>query len=129
MRRSTIVLLILVLVFAGLAAWSYVGRGLDLIRVAFAEDQTQIFAMMLQKADESLSNSPAEIRGAVAYLGYVRDYYPSGTKQIAGSRLDKMVERDRIFTEAKIVDMLRKKAEIDYGTDPEAWIQAYPRKN
>jgi hypothetical protein len=52
------------------------------LRVAFADDQIQIFDEMRTKA---LRSSPSE---AVNHLEYVVSYYPSGTKQISGSRLD-----------------------------------------
>ena len=57
------------------------------IRVAFASEQTQIFEDMRAKALRSDAETAANC------LRYVVWYYPSGSKQEVGSRLDRMVER------------------------------------
>jgi hypothetical protein len=58
-------------------------------RLAFADDQIRTFYLMRDRACRS------EAKDALGYLNYVENYYPSGTKQKEGTRLDSMVERVR----------------------------------
>jgi hypothetical protein len=104
------------LVLSGGLFWNY---GWLKIHVAFASEQTQIFDEMRTKA---LQSDPA---GAAGCLEYVVNYYPSGTKQETGSRLDAMVERDRTQAIRDIVSHLRAKTGQDLGETPDAWIQKY----
>jgi len=99
-------------------SWNYFRLQLE---VAFAEDQTQIFDDMRQKALQ------ADAVGAAESLEYVVNYYPSGTKQSANSRLDKVVERERVSVTHDIVSYLRQKTGEDLGADPEAWIKKYAK--
>ena len=55
-------------------------------------------------------------------------YYPSGSKQEAGFRLDRMVELERTAAARDIVAYLRTKTGEDLGTSPEAWIQKYAKR-
>ncbi len=64
---------------------------------------------------------------AAGYLQYVVFYYPSGTKQERGSRLDRMVEQERSLVVKDILAHLRAKTGQDLGDNPEAWIQRYPK--
>ena len=73
----------------------------------------------------ALRSDPAEAAGC---LEYVVSYYPSGTKQEAGSRLDRMVERERALALRDILSYLRVKMGEDLGEAPEAWIQKYAKK-
>jgi hypothetical protein len=60
------------------------------LRVAFAAEQVSIFTSM--KTSATTATSPGELKGL---RDYCYNYYPSGTKQIAGSDLDKIVETVR----------------------------------
>lgn len=92
-------------------------RHADLVaRVGFAEEQTQIFDAMRAKARKS------DVVGAIGCLKYTLSYYPSGTKQIPGSKLDLMVERSRRHAIEDIIEELRHKSGKDLGDDPEDWI-------
>jgi hypothetical protein len=92
------------------------------IHVAFASEQTDIFEDMRTQA---LKTGVTEAAGC---LQYVVLYYPSGTKQETGSRLDRIVERDRKNTVREIISYLRTKTDNDLGENPEAWIQKYAIK-
>lgn len=92
------------------------------IRVAWASEQTRIFDEMRAQALQS------DAAGAADCLQYVVGYYPSGSKQETGSRLDEMVERERTFAVGDIVAHLRKMTGEDLGESPEAWIQKYAQK-
>lgn len=118
-KRLTIALGVLslgLLVLCGGLVWNH---GLLTVRVAWAEEQTKIFDEMRTQA---LARDPA---GAVRCLASVVGYYPSGSKQQAGSRLDRMVERERARVARDIVAYLRAKTGADLGDSPEAWIQRY----
>src|SRR5262245_38056858 len=82
------------------------------LRCSFADDQTEIFNAMTEKATKA---APAE---AIACLEYVLDYYPSGTKQAKGSKLDRVVERARQSAVREIIAHLRAKTGEDLGDDP-----------
>jgi hypothetical protein len=121
-KRLTIALGVVcvgLLILSGCLFWSY---GWLKIQVAFASEQTQIFDDMRAKALQS------EAAGAAGCLEYVASYYPSGSKQDAGSRLDQMVERERTLAERDIIAFLRTKTGEDLGTSPEAWIQKYAKR-
>ena len=101
------------LVSSGWLYWSY---GMLRIQVAFASEQTKIFDEMRKKA---LQSDATEAAGFLAYAAY---YYPSGTKQEAGSRLDRIVEGDRALAVRDIIAYLRTKTGEDLGAGPEPWI-------
>jgi hypothetical protein len=84
-------------------------------RIAFADEQTTIFEEMLEKVEHF---DPEE---AVKCLSYVHDYYPSGTKQVADSPLDRVVERARRNTVREIIAILCTKTGRDFGDDPRRW--------
>src|SRR5256885_1076545 len=73
------------------------------MRVMFASEQVHIFDEMRNKALQS------DASGAVGCLEYVVNYYPSGTKQESGSRLDRMVESARAQSVREILAYLRTK--------------------
>ena len=89
-RRSKLILLwsgmVLLISFIG---YREIAQAPTRIRIAFADEQTAIFEEMREKVERA---DPAE---ATNYLRYAVDYYPSGTKQVAGSALDRLVERAR----------------------------------
>jgi hypothetical protein len=121
-KRLTIVLGVVcvgLLILYGCLFWSY---GWLKIQVAFASEQTQIFEEMRTQALQS------DAAGAAGCLEYVVGYYPSGSKQEAGSRLDRMVERERALAVRDILAYLRTKTGQDLGESPEAWIQKYAKK-
>src|SRR5690606_33269111 len=60
------------------------------LRIAFAEEQTHVFREMRDRAAQE--NDPEAIQGLKQY---VLEYYPSGTKQRSGTRLDQIVETTR----------------------------------
>jgi hypothetical protein len=92
------------------------------IHVTFASEQTQIFEDMRAKALKS------GITKAADCLQYVVFYYPSGTKQEAGSKLDRIVERERNFAVRDIISHLHTETDDDLGDNPEAWIKKYATK-
>lgn len=121
-KRLTIALsavVVLLLAVAGKCMWDF---GLLRLRVAYANEQTQIFEEMRRSA---LS---ADAVGAAQSLEYAARYYPSGTKQVAGSRLDQIVERQRVQAIRDIIAHLRAKTGEDLGDDPEKWIQKYAKR-
>jgi hypothetical protein len=68
------------------------------------------------------------VAGAAESLQYVVGYYPSGSKQETGSRLDRMVEQERALATRDIIAYLRSKTGEDLGERPEAWIQKYAKR-
>ena len=107
------------LVLSGCLFWSY---GWLTIQVAFASEQTEIFEAMRTKAMKS------DPEGAAGCLAYVVSYYPSGSKQDTGSRLDRIVERERALAIQEILSDLRAKTREDLGANPEPWIQKYGKR-
>jgi hypothetical protein len=121
-KRLTIALSIFclgLLVLTGCLVWRH---GWLTIRVVFASEQTKIFEEMRTRA---LQSDPA---GAAGCLEYVVNYYPSGSKQETGSRLDRMVERERAIAERDIIAHLRIKTGQDLGESPEPWIEKYAKR-
>lgn len=110
------VVALLLVVLSGKCCWDH---GELLVRVALAEEQMVIFEDMRIKASRS---KPAE---AVEYLEYALDYYPSGSKQVEGSRLDRMVERARGSAVSAILADLRNRSGKDFGDDPQRWINQF----
>ncbi len=121
-KRLNFVLAALVVLLLAIFAWLFWERFVLHIRVAFADDQTEIFEEMRDRALR------AEAAEAVGYLEYVVAYYPLGTKQEAGSRLDRIVERYRALVVRDIIAHLRAKTGQDLGDDPQAWIEKFARK-
>jgi len=104
----------------------------SIIHSAFADEQTEVFADMAAKASASLHQSPPDLRAAIGCLQYTHNYYPSGTKQRPGSRLDRIVERSRLLAELRIIQMLRDATGKDFGDQADAWIREFsdaPRPN
>jgi hypothetical protein len=121
-RRLTIVLGVLcaaLLVAAACLAWSF---GWLTVRVAFASEQTEVFEDLRERAIQS------DVARAASYLEYVVRYYPSGTKQVTDSHLDRIVERQRAAAVRDMLAHLRAKSGEDLGASPEAWIQKYGKR-
>jgi hypothetical protein len=110
------------LLLAILLGWQSWNHARLKIEVAFSEEQTRVFEEMRLQA---IQGSPSV---AAESLEYVVNYYPSGTKQREGSRLDKVVERVRSSVIRDIISQLRQKSGEDLGEKPEAWIQKYANK-
>jgi len=104
------------LVAAGIATYEY---GKLRLQLTMANEQVKIFESMRLKA---LAASPKE---AAECLQYVQNYYPSGNKQVAGSRLDQLVEASRASVMREILDHLRSRTGRDVGSDPSKWIELF----
>jgi len=113
---------ILLIGFAGLCQ---IESAVTRLKIAFAEEQTSLFEEMREKVERS---DPVE---AADYLGYTLLYYPSGTKQVAGSPLDRVVERARRSAVREMIALLRTKTVHDFGDDPQRWLEGLksPWKN
>jgi hypothetical protein len=86
------------------------------VQIAFADEQTAIFEEMRSLTQESAA---ADVR----YLEYALWCYPSGSKQIEGSGLDRVVERARRCAVREIIAILRSRTGRDFGDDPWRWIE------
>jgi len=91
------------------------------LRVAFAADQVIILEYARQRAVGA--TSPTE---TTSLLEYTLDYYPSGTKQVPGSRLDHIVETVRSNAVREALSKLRTMTGADLGDNPTNWLQRYP---
>ncbi len=78
-----------IVILGMIVAWLAYQSSKAILQAAFAEEQVRIFYAM---RDQARSSSPVQ---AVESLEYAMDYYPSGTKQSLGSRLDRLVESVR----------------------------------
>lgn len=85
------------------------------MEIAFADEQTAIFDQMRRQTADAVAVN-------VSYLEYTLSYYPSGTKQTKGSRLDRVVERARRCAMREIMGILRSRTGKDFGDDPRRWI-------
>jgi hypothetical protein len=92
------------------------------LHVSFADDQTEIFEAVRA---EALRSKPAK---AAACLEGIVNYYPSGTKQEVGSKLDRIVERARQEAIRAVIADLRQKTGSDLGDEPQPWIDAFQSK-
>lgn len=128
MKRGAFALGAVALFIACIAAWIAVRYAILFVGVAFAGEQTAIFDQMVSQAEKSLDRQPPDLSGAAAALRYARDYYPSGSKQATGSQLDLIVERARANAQRQIIELLQDASGSDYGSTPDAWINAYEKK-
>ena len=113
-RLAKTVAIIAVVVLFG---WCVSQLAVARMQIAFAEEQVTVFEQMERKARSSST------QGAVECLEYVLNYYPSGTKQTPGSKLDKKVEEARHKAASAIVADLRSRGGTDLGDDPLSWIE------
>ncbi len=111
---------LLLVILLGWQSWNHARLKIE---IAFAEEQTKIFDSMREKAIQ------ADARGAAGFLEYAVNYYPSGSKQRSGSRLDKILERMRSYAVRDIISHLRQKTGEDLGEKPKAWIEKYAKNN
>jgi hypothetical protein len=103
------------------SGWLFWRHGWLSVHVAFASDQVEIVGEMRERALRSQATEAARC------LAYAVTYYPSGTKQTTGSRLDRIVEQYRAIAVKDILIHLRRVTGDDLGDDPEAWIQKYAK--
>jgi hypothetical protein len=113
--RWLIVGVAVVAVLVGLG-FSLIGHAITSVQIAFADEQTAIFEQMRRQTVESAAVD-------VGYLEYTLSYYPSGTKQTKGSRLDRVVERARQGAMREIIAILRSRTGLDLGKEPQRWIE------
>lgn len=99
--------------------WQTISYALLNLHVIFAEEQTDIFSAMREKA------AGGDAKAAAGALEYVVSYYPSGTKQTLGSKLDRIIERARASAISDIIADLRVKTGDNLGDDPRPWIEKY----
>ncbi len=92
------------------------------IRISFANEQTMIFAQMVDQASEASQRMPPDVPAIISCLDYTHSYYPPGTKQTVGSPLSQVVERTRSMAERQMIGMLRQATNKDFGDDAENWI-------
>ena len=100
-----------------LAVYCQIENLLKTVKIRFAAEQTEIFEEMREKAKNANADE------AAGTLSYVLFYYPSGTKQPAGSPLDVVVERARRSAVREIIALLRTKTGRDFGDEPLDWIE------
>lgn len=101
-----------------LSGWLFIEKATLSLRSAFAYEQTQLF---LELRDRALaSDNPSE--GAFLLEGVV-GYYPSGTKQLTGTALDRLVESHRKDSINAIIRHLRFLTGKDLGNDPGMWVK------
>jgi hypothetical protein len=113
---------LLVVLAVGAAAYLAFEHASLVLRVASAQDQAATFEKMRQQALKA--SDPAHL---VGYLECTVGYYPSGSKQSAGSSLDLIVEQARQSAVREIIADLRAKTGQDLGDDPQAWIDRFKR--
>ena len=118
-KRATIVLGISTLLLIVMYVLLVVAYAPLKLRLAMASEQVKIFEDMRAKA---VQTGPSE---AVGFLSYAANYYPSGTKQVPGSRLDRMVEQARASAVREIIADLKQKTGEDLGANVQAWIDKY----
>jgi hypothetical protein len=102
-----------------LVAKSHFDRFMLRLRIAWALDQVQIFEIdctNLQKA------TPLAL---AARMEDIVTYYPSGTKQVEGSQLDRVVEGCRRSACRVLMAELRCRTGLDLGDDPQTWIEHF----
>ena len=97
-------------------AFCLIGHFITSMQIAFADEQTAIFDQMRRQTAESAAVD-------MSYLEYALSYYPSGSKQTKGSRLDRVVERARQCAMREIIAILRSRTRKDFGDDPRRWIE------
>ena len=105
-----------VIVLVSFAAYREIEGAVTRLRIAFADDQTAIIEEIREKAEQADTKEVADC------LGYALNYYPSGTKQLTGSPLDRIVERARRSALREIIARLRIKTRHDFGDDPQRWV-------
>ena len=122
--RTRLVLLLLLVVVAVLCIVCAEKYTTLKLHVVFADGQVAIFKEM-----EASAYSTTDPREMTARLEYVVNYYPSGSKQMKGTRLDRIVEAVRSNSIAAIIARLHSTTGKDLGPDPRRWLKEYPPPN
>lgn len=125
MNRTRITTGVLFLLLVSIIAYQAIERGAHSVRLAFAQEQCQIFVDMADQASAALGDEQPNTNAAVECLEYAHNYYPSGTKQIAGSRLDAIVESSRHASEMRIIGLLKSTTGSNLGNDASVWIEHF----
>lgn len=87
--------------------------------LAHAEAKIQIF---FEQSQPQPTESASEL---IERLDYIVHYYPSGTIQDSGSRIDRIVECARSMAIDRILLRLRITTNLDLGRDPNKWIEHF----
>ena len=125
MTRNRIVMMIVLVLLTGAVVYEAVQRRIQSIEIELARDQCQIFREMADKAAAALLRDPPDTKEVIQCLEYTHNYYPSGTKQCSGSKLDSIVENSRRQAEQRIIDALESATGSDLGNDAEDWIEQF----
>jgi hypothetical protein len=104
-----------------LCGWSLVSYLHLNLRVTLANDQTR---RIVVHRDQALALKKED---GIGSLWWIVNEYPSGTKQIKGSVLDQMVERQRAAAVHEVLAHLRKETGQNFGDDPNVWIAKYTK--
>lgn len=104
------------LVFCGAFSVKSEYRGLQ---AKFAQDQIKTFYLIRESALGSTAEESAKS------LTYIKNHYPSGTKQSTGSPLGAAVELVRSEVMRDVITHLQTTSGQTLGDDPEVWIRFY----
>lgn len=122
-RRLIIGLSVLSLILLALVVWLFADSAILRVRVVMADGDTNIHAQMVD--DARATKDPVK---AAQCLSYLVNHYPSGSKQVAGSKLDRVVERCRRSSALAIIAHLRVITGKELGDKPEPWIEQFAEK-
>ena len=122
-RRLIIGLSALSLILLALAVWLFADSATLHFRVVMADGDTDIHAQMVD--DARATKDPMK---AAQCLSCLVNYYPSGSKQVAGSKVDRIVERCRRSSALAIIAHLRIITSQDLGDKPEPWIEKFAKE-
>ena len=120
-RTKTPVSVVLSIILSIALLWLFYTYASLHLRVSLADGYITIFEEM---RTEALASS--RVSDAVGKLRYTIGYYPSGSTQIPGSKVDRIVETARGHAIRDIVAHLRTLSSEDLGDEPEAWLERYP---
>jgi hypothetical protein len=121
-RRRWICAVFVIAIVAAVGSCSVVGvnYAILLARLGLADGQVREFE------DSRVAVLKEESPLALAQLlEHTIVYYPSGSKQATGSRLDRMVEVGRADTINHIIARLRVVTGRDLGSDASGWLKEY----
>lgn len=122
-RRLSIKLGVLAGILFALLVWLFGHNALLTVRLAKADGDTAIYEQMMRDA-----LSTTDSASAAKFLNYMWNFYPSGSVQEVGSRLDRIVERGRMSSALVIIAHLRVITGKDLGDKPEPWIEKFAEK-
>ncbi len=111
---------ILCIILAATLAWVFYVYAALHIRVSLAYEYITEFEQMRTEAIET-----SDVGEAVGKLRHTIRFYPSGSTQFPGSKVDRIVETARSHAVRDIVAHLRKIAPKDLGDDSDGWLVEY----